>query len=64
MPHKITAKRLTRTVTVLFSTLLVGAAVPAASLASVNHNAHAHKVHVAAGKGDPYTRSVVASVPF
>jgi hypothetical protein len=61
MPRKTSAKRITRTVTVLFSTMLLGAAVPAASLASANHAAHAHKLHVAAGKGDPYTRSVVAS---
>jgi hypothetical protein len=61
MPRKTTAKSLTRTVTVLFSTLLLGAAVPASSLASVHHSARAHKLHVAAGKGDPYTRSVVAA---
>jgi len=52
MPRK-PVKRITRTVTVLCSVSLLGGALPAASLASVHHSAQAHRLHVAAGKGDP-----------
>jgi len=59
MPSNIAHTKIARTMTVLFSTMLIGAAVPAVSQAKTSHVAH-HRLHPAAGKTDPYTRSVAS----
>ena len=58
MPRTNAAHRITRTLTVLLSTMLVGVAVPAASQAKVTSHVQMRRVHPAAGHTSPYTRTV------
>jgi hypothetical protein len=55
MPAKTAVRKLARTVTVLCSTMLIGAALPAVSQAKTGHVGHVRAGSVA-GHTSPYTR--------